>query len=213
MECAFMIHGYHLILSCYGFWLPRDPRGNWSQMIRKWELCRFGPKQEPEEPRSLRELTSVELSAREAARSSLAYPPVQLAGNQAAAVGRGFAQIAASAKYTIWACSILPEHTHLVIARHSYGVEQMANLLKGAATRQLVKEQCHPLAPFGKSGRRPPQVWSEHEWKVYLDSEQAIETAIAYVEQNPIKEGKPKQAWKLVTPFAGIPRGGWITYH
>ncbi len=51
------------------------------------------------------------------------------------------------------------------------------------------------------------------EWKVFLDTEEAIEDAIRYVEDNPEKEGKPKQSWPFVTPFAGLPPGGWTTYH
>ena len=46
-----------------------------------------------------------------------------------------------------------------------------------------------------------------------LDSEVAIEEAIHYVEDNPLKEGKPPQKWSFVTPFAGIDRSGWTTYH
>jgi hypothetical protein len=56
-------------------------------------------------------------------------------------------------------------------------------------------------------------MWAEHEWKVYLDSEEEIEEAIHYVEENPLKEDKPRQRWAFVTPFAGIPNGGWTTYH
>jgi REP element-mobilizing transposase RayT len=182
-------------------------------MIRKWELVRFGLPNEPENRRSLIELTPVELAAREAARNALTYPAVTLTGEQAAAVGRGFEQKASRSNYTIWACSILPEHTHMVIARHTYRVEQIANLLKGAATSQVMKERCHPLAAFARKNERPPRMWSEHEWKVYLDSEEAILNAIAYVEQNPIKEGKPRQTWKFVQPFGGLPPGGWLTYH
>lgn len=37
-----MIHGYHVIMPMYGFWLPNDPRGSWSEFVRKWELVRFG---------------------------------------------------------------------------------------------------------------------------------------------------------------------------
>lgn len=208
-----MIHGYHLILSCHGFWLPNDPRGSWSDVIRKWELMRFGPQRMPDTRRSLSDLSSEELSARDAARRSLVYPPVTLTGQQAAAIGRGFAEQSRKSNYTIWACSILPEHTHLVIARHRYKVEQIANLLKGAATSRLIQENCHPLALQARPGHRPPRMWSEHEWKVYLDSEEAVENAIAYVEQNPIKENLPKQVWNFVTPFAGITPGGWTTYH
>jgi hypothetical protein len=55
-------------------------------------------------------------------------------------------------------------------------------------------------------------MWGRHQWKVYLDSEEAIEDAVAYVELNPEREGKPRQHWSCVTPFAGLPKG-WMTYH
>lgn len=115
--------------------------------------------------------------------------------------------------YSVWACSILPEHTHLVLARHRYRVEQMINLLKGAATAELVRQGIHPLAKYVEPGGRPPRMWAEHEWKVYLDTEEAIENAIRYVEENPVKEDKPPQQWSFVTPFRGLDRGGWQTYH
>ena len=47
-------------------------------------------------------------------------------------------------------------------------------------------------------------MWAEQQWKVFLDDEQGIEAAIRYVEENPVKEGKPRQKWSFVTPFGGI---------
>lgn len=29
-----MVAGYHLVWTAYGWWLPNDPRGSWSQDIR-----------------------------------------------------------------------------------------------------------------------------------------------------------------------------------
>jgi len=55
-------------------------------------------------------------------------------------------------------------------------------------------------------------MWAEHQWKVYLDDEETIEQAIAYVEANPKKEGLPAQHWNFVTPFHGLDTG-WVTYH
>jgi len=208
-----MVYGYHVILPVYGFWLPNDPRGSWSDAVRLWELVRFGQTTKTHERRSLAELSQAELGQRDAARSALAYPTVTLSGHQAAAIGRGFADKADKSNYTIWACSILPEHAHLVIARHTYKVEQIVNLLKGAATRQLIDEKLHPLASYATPGKRPPRMWAEHEWRVYLDSEEAIETAIAYVEENPAKEDKPGQRWPFVVPFEGLSDAGWTTYH
>ena len=37
-----MIVGYHLIVSAYGFWLPNDPRGSWSEFVGAWDLFRAG---------------------------------------------------------------------------------------------------------------------------------------------------------------------------
>jgi len=203
-----MIHGYHVILPMYGFWLPNDPRGSWSDFVRNWELVRFGKATKSMERKALTELSETELKQREAARSALKYPPVSIDGHQALAIARGFASMARKSKYTIWACSILPEHTHLVIARHKYKVEQIANLLKGASTTRIVDEGCHPLASYTEQGRRLPRMWAAQMWKVYLASEEAIDCAIQYVEENPEKEGKPKQDWPFVTRFAGIPNAG-----
>ena len=207
-----MIHGYHLILPVYGFWLPNDPRGSWSEFVGKWELVRFGRTTKSFSRRELAELSSWELRDREEARASLKYPPVHLTVGQMQSVAEAFAIAGLRNGYTIWACSILPEHVHLVVARHRYKIEQIANLLKGTVTRQLVKEGLHPLIRFASEGQRPPRMWAEHQWKVYLDSEEAIEGAIHYVEQNPEHEGKPRQVWRCVTPFTGILKGGWLAY-
>ena len=38
-----MVIAYHVIYSMYGFWLPNDPRGSWSDFVGSWELFRYGP--------------------------------------------------------------------------------------------------------------------------------------------------------------------------
>ncbi len=206
-----MVHGYHVILPHYGFWLPNDPRGSWSLFVASWEIARFGKTTRHLDQRTLAQLSADELAQRDAARKALRYPPVSLTGEQALSVANGFQRQAAISAYALWACSILPEHTHLVIARHKYKVEQMANLLKGSATRQLIEDGRHPLARYAKTGKRPPGMWARHQWKVYLDSDEAIENAIAYVNDNPVKEGKPAQAWRWITPYAGLD-SGWTSY-
>jgi REP element-mobilizing transposase RayT len=197
----------------YGFWLPNDPRGSWSDFVRKWEIVQYGKQTRTMDRKSKSELTESEVQNQKASREALEYPSVSIDGRQALAIANGFAAQVRKSRYTIWACSILPEHTHLVIARHTYKVEQIVNLLKGASTSQIIEESRHPLSSFAKTEERPPRMWSARQWKVYLDSEESLEDAIRYVEQNPPKEGKPKQDWSFVTPFAGLPKSGWITYH
>src|SRR5262249_50032904 len=102
---------------------------------------------------------------------------------------------------TVWACAILPEHVHMVVGRHTCKAEQVVNLLKGAATRQLMAEGLHPFAGHKGEAGRMPCCWARRCWKVFLNTSDAIRNAIRYAENNPIKEGKPPQRWTCVTPF------------
>lgn len=207
-----MIHGYHLILPMYGFWLPNDPRGSWSDYVWKWELVRYGKASKAIERCDLSSLTDAELRQREEARKALKYPPVSITGQQALSIANGFAHRVTRSCYSVWACAILPEHTHLVLARHKYKVEQMAKLLKAAATTEIIKDDRHPLAIHQTDDSAYPHMWAESQWKVYLDSEEQIETAIRYVNENPEREGKKPQRWSFVSPFRGV-ESGQITYH
>ncbi|HZU34622.1 MAG TPA: hypothetical protein VFA18_01865 [Gemmataceae bacterium] len=205
-----MIHGYHVIWGTYGFWLPNDPRGSWSDFVASWELARFGQAIKSQERLAIDDTLWARWRAE--AQQALKYPAVVLNGRQARSVGTGFANGVRKSRYTIWACSVLPQHVHLVIARHSYKVETIANLLKGEATKELKKSSLHPQASFVEPDGKLPSMWAEGQWKVFLDSEEAIEAAIGYVEENPVKEGKPPQKWSFVTPFGGCDRGGWVSY-
>ena len=205
-----MVHGYHIILLLYGFWLPNDPRGSWSDFVWKWELVRFGKATKRIERRDLNDLSTDELRQRELAKRNLKYPPVSLTGKQALGVAQGFADRVRKSNYTVWACAILPEHVHLVLARHAYAAEQMAKLLKGAATLHLKTNGLHPQEQFADPDL--PRCWAESQWIVFLDSEEQIENAIRYVEENPEEEGKPRQHWRFVSPFRGLD-AGCVNYH
>jgi REP element-mobilizing transposase RayT len=206
-----VIHAYHVIWGAYGFWLPNDPRGSWSEFVASWELARFGKTTRSIERRNADPAAWRDWRA--AAVKALRFPPVELTGRQALAVGTGFSIGVWKSHLTIWACSILPEHVHLVIARHTYKVEQVCNLLKGEATKQLKAASLHPQQGFQREGGRLPSLWAEGQWKVYLDNEEAINEAVHYVEENPVKEGRPPQRWSFVTAFGGIDKSGWTTYH
>ncbi|HTU88791.1 MAG TPA: transposase [Gemmataceae bacterium] len=198
-----MIFGYHVIFGVYGFWLPNDPRGSWSDFVGSWELFRFGAATTTDTRQSVAHQPH-DRQQRRAARDALPYPPVCFSGLQARAVGRGFASFVEKSQITIWACAILPEHMHLVAARQEYEVEQLVNLLKGAATRQLLAERLHPFAELRSKNGTIPKCWARGLWKVFLDSDTDIVRAVRYVEQNPSKEGKPAQHWSFVTPFPTI---------
>jgi REP element-mobilizing transposase RayT len=195
-----MVFGYHLIITAYGFWLPNDPRGSWSDFVGSWELLRFGPATKTDCRQSLASRPH-DHQRRLAAKTAIKYPDVHFTGVQARGIGTSFDRWARQRGATIWACSILPEHVHLVVARHRYNIEQVANLLKGASTLALVADGLHPLAGFVRAEQRAPNMWARGQWKVFLDDPADICRAIRYVEENPIKEGKPAQRWQCVTRF------------
>jgi REP element-mobilizing transposase RayT len=195
-----MVIGYHVILSAYGFWLPNDPRGSWSDFVRAWELRRFGAATKVETRQSVAKKAH-DVNARLQAKQSLSYPAVSFSGLQAQAIGSGFKRYVEKSGVIVWACAILPEHTHLVLARHTYKVEQVTNLMKGAASTELLDRELHPLADFKDEDGKVPSCWGERRWKVFLDTPDDVLRAIKYVERNPEREGKPRQKWSFVTPY------------
>jgi REP element-mobilizing transposase RayT len=195
-----MVYGYHVTFSTYGFWLPNDPRGSWSDFVGSWELFRFGPATKTAGRSSVARKPH-DRQLRMATKGALKRPPVSFSGVQARAVGRGFATFVERAGLIVWACSILPEHVHMVIGRHDYNIEQVVIQLKGRATEQLIAEEIHPFQAQRINGKPPTKCWARGQWKVFLSSVEDIERSIIYVRDNPFKEGKPLQYWPFVVPF------------
>ncbi len=195
-----MIRAYHVIMTTYGFWLPNDPRGSWSDWVRQWELYAFGAATKVETRRSVAKQPH-DRQMRMEAKKALQYPEVHFDGRQALAVGHGFKQAITDSGYVIHACSILPQHTHLVIARCDRRAEQIVAHLKGRATQQLTAVGLHPLTRFRQSDGTIPSPWARKSWPVFLESDRHILNAIDYVEKNPLRDGKPLQRWSFVTPF------------
>ncbi len=197
-----MLHGFHVIFSTYGFWLPNDPRGSWSNVVRNWELARFGPATKVETRQSVA-TADHDHELRRAAKLALQYPEVKLTGRQARAVGTGFGVAIDEAGYSFYACSILPQHVHLVLGPHRRNIRRIVGHFKARATQQLSHECLHPLAGYKQPDGTAPSPWAQRSWIVYLYSEQHLLKAIGYVEQNPLKEGKPRQRWSFIIPYTG----------
>jgi REP element-mobilizing transposase RayT len=188
-----MILAYHVVFGTYGFWLPNDPRGSWSDFVASWELVQFGKATKTTERRSLAH-SAHDHRLRDEAKRALKYPSVTFSGRQAQAVAQRFDRARTESSYVIYACSILPEHVHLVIGRNDdRRVERMVGHLKARATQQLSTAELLPTY------KRP--VWGENVWKVFLNAPAEIVKSVRYVEENPVKEGKPKQRWSFVVPL------------
>jgi REP element-mobilizing transposase RayT len=195
-----MMIGAHVIFGAYGFWLPNDPRGSWSDFVGAWDLFRYGSATKTATRRSVAGVAHDRI-ARLATKESLKYPAVTLTGPQIQAVGQGFSEYADKAGLSIWACAILPDHVHLVLGSFRSEIKQVVIQLKGAATRRLETEGLHPMARFPRRNGRVAKAFAVGEWKVFLDTADDIVRAMRYVENNPEKEGLPRQRWSFVRSF------------
>jgi REP element-mobilizing transposase RayT len=195
-----MVLATHLIFTTYGFWLPNDPRGSWSDVVRVWELLRFGPATKVKTRRSLAG-DPHDYALRIAAKGALRYPPVVFTGRQALAVAHGFQHAIARSGFRLLACSILPEHVHVVVARHHIMHRQIMNQMKGEASKALAIEGVHPFQDVVLPSGIRHTPWTEKGWGVFLDTPADVRRAIRYVEENPVKEGCPAQRWSFVVPY------------
>ncbi|HUO10116.1 MAG TPA: hypothetical protein VM008_17550 [Phycisphaerae bacterium] len=196
-----MVLAYHLIFTVYGFWLPNDPRGSWSDFVRSWDLyIAAGPATKTSTHKSVAHAPH-DYSARIAAKSALRYPPVTFSDDQIQTVAAGFQSAVDRSRFLIHACSFLPTHVHAVIARHKYDIETVMNQLKGQASTALTRAGLHPFQnTFLPSGTRHSP-WSEEGWDVYLNTPHEIQHAIRYVQNNPLKERRPPQHWPFIAPY------------
>ncbi len=199
------MRAFHAIFSAYGFWLPNDPRGSWSTWVGAWELFRYGGQSTKVETTRSVAKTHHNRTHRLETKHHLKHPPVIFTGLQARAIGQGFSLAVQKSGYEILACAILPDHVHTVIAAHRNKPTQIVGHLKREATLQLVAQGLHPFRDLYSASNALPSCWAEKCWKVYLDTQADVERAIRYVEDNPLKEGKPRQHWSCVVPST-VPR-------
>jgi REP element-mobilizing transposase RayT len=101
----------------------------------------------------------------------------------------------------ILACAILPQHIHIVLARHRLSVESLANHLKDAATQRLIEERLHPQAEHQATKSRPPKACARGQWKVFLEDRADVARSISYVNKNPERERLPAQRWSFITAY------------
>lgn len=197
-----MVLGYHLVFGAYGFWLPNDPRGSGSWHVWAEHLRRFGPATGLDDRERSVARRDHDWRLRLAAKQALKYPAVQFTGVQAKAIGDGFGEYVRKKGIVVWACSILPVHVHLVIARHpTLRIETRSERLKLAATRRLLRERQHPLAQYQKPDGPLPSCWQQKAWHPFLFTPEEVRQRIRYVENNPLKEGKRRQRWPFVVPY------------
>ena len=194
-----MVRWYHLIMTAYGFWLPNDPRGSWSDFVWAWELRKFGAATKTNEKRSLAH-DPHDRTVRMAAKQALKFPPVRFDQLQRGAIVDGFAAAVRERGYILHAGCVGHDHAHFVIARHERSIEQVAKHLKSKATMSLTRAGIHPLRNYATPTGAAPTPWAEGIWSVFINDDEQLAAAIAYVERHPEKEGLPSQAWDFLVP-------------
>jgi hypothetical protein len=137
------------------------------------------------------------------AREAMTYSPVVFTKAQIASVARGMGdEITKYKPAPVYSYACMRDHFHIVTGLCRYDVRRFEGRLKGAATKQLLKDRIHPMQKFAKNGIVPTP-WGVNPWVVYLFSEEEMLRAIEYVEQNPVGAGLGRQIWDFVQPYHG----------
>ncbi|MCL2745035.1 MAG: transposase [Planctomycetaceae bacterium] len=196
------IIAYHCVLSMYGFWLPNDPRGSGSDSVRTDWIQPFGKAMKTTGKHSVAHLALSEEQKQKQrdAKKALMFPPVKLNGEQALAVIQGFTEVI---DFDVYACSIMPEHMHIVIGQVN-NIDDTVKRLKTASDRMLTKAERFPEAT-AFNGETRLTIWGDGYWKRFIYDDADLAAVIKYVEDNPVKDGKKPQRWRFVkNPFEGI---------
>jgi hypothetical protein len=159
-----VIVGYHIIFSSYGFWLPNDPRGSWSEFVGSWELFRYGPATKTNQTRSLA-YRAHDRTLRKAAKSVLKYPPVHFTGLQARAVARGFAGYVERTGLPVWAGESAQgreEKAGVVVCGSPCGMKRKRNFSFSIAEKDRGVPPVSRDAKRSASGSPPLRVAANH---------------------------------------------------
>ena len=130
------------------------------------------------------------------AADRLSHSPMTFNETDIALIAAAFAAVVAVFRYTCYACAILPDHVHLIVRKHRDAAGQMI-----ANFQRLSR---FALVDHGRLGPDHPTC-SGPGWKVFLDEPDDVWRTIRYVEQNPVKIGRPRQHWPFVTPYDNWP--------
>ena len=185
-----LLIGHHLIFTAYACWLPNDPRGSSShvcatEVLRELGELHHGRKQVQPPSSEIR-------SFYDRADGKLKHPRLIFGTDEISLVANAFREVIEARGYTVYACAVMPDHAHLAVRKHRDRAEEMIEHLQESSRLRLRKEN-----------RRPNDhpVWGGPGWKVFLYTPDDFIRTIKYVEQNPIKQRLPAQAWDFVKRY------------
>lgn len=189
-----LVIAHHLMWTLYGWWLPNDPRGSTSRVIRNDLLAQlghlhFGRRSIQPAGRDIREFYRQ-------ASEVLRFPLLSFTPRDFPTVADTIGHAIRECSYTCYAAAIMPDHVHLLIRKHRNLAEEMIEKLQTLSRERLVeagmREASHPT-------------WTRGGWKVYLDHPEGVRRTIRYIEDNPVKIGFPIQRWSFVSEYDDWP--------
>jgi len=189
-----LVIAYHLIWTAYGWWLPNDPRGSGSHKVATDVIAQlgephFGRKAIQPPGRTVREFY-------QQAADVLKHPLLTLDDTARNVVAAAFAEGVAAARYSCYACVIIPDHVHILLRKHRDSAEQMIQQLQERSRTALFRAGLRPV-------NHPAWTWGG--WKVFLNHPEEVRRTIAYIRRNPLPLGLPEQQWPFVTSYENWP--------
>jgi len=184
----------HLILNGYGSWLSNDPRGGGSTEVRKPELRALGP---AHFGRKAVQPARADLKAFHRAAEPLLDH--QVAWFDAAArdvIAAAAERVVRERGYVCYAYCNCSNHTHMLNRVHRDDGVVMWQLVADATRTALIAAGLFPA-------EHP--VWANRPYVVRKTDVPAVERCVPYIEDNPRKEGLPRQFYPWVTPYDGWP--------
>ncbi len=149
----------------------------------------YGRKQVQPSAREIREF-------HKAARGALKHELLEYRPSDFSIIADTLGEVIREHNYTCYACSIMPDHVHILIRKHKHQAEDMLDNFQVATRLRFrslkLRPEDHP-------------VWGGPGWKVFLDEPTDIRRTIGYIEGNPPKYRLPKQDWPVVKAYDGWP--------
>src|SRR5690348_1197813 len=138
-----MIAGHHLVGAAYGWWLPNDPRGSWSEEIRVERIedlgeLHHGRKRVQPPGWVLREFYSQ-------ARDRLRHELLTFTPADTLIIAEAFRRVLEERQYTCYACAIMPDHLHCLIRRHTDHGQAMIEHFQEASRQALIEAGQRPV--------------------------------------------------------------------
>lgn len=186
-----IVIAHHLIWTTYGSWLPNDPRGSGSSVVRQVDLQPFGETHLGR--KAIQPAGHVIRKFYNQTTPLLQHSAYRFTAGETKTVAVAFAHAIETHRYTCYACAVMPDHIHILIRKHRHSAETMIANLKAQSRSRL-------SATFPKFSGHP--VWtSGHGWQVFLDHPDDVERTIRYIENNPMALRLSRQHWPFVKPY------------